>query len=56
MKTVNDSFYLMHIHFIDLNAKGNNFLNLTVLGELNRNMSLKKTFFKLFILYWGIPD
>ena len=44
MKTVNDSFYLMHIHFTDLNVKGNNFLNLNVLGELNRNMSLKNFF------------
>ena len=28
MRNVNDSFYLMHIHFIGLNVKGNNFLML----------------------------
>ena len=34
-----NSFYLMHIHFIDLNLKGNNFLNLIAcLGELNGNV------------------
>lgn len=40
MKNMSDSFSLMYIHFIDLNQKGNNFLNLTAcLRELNGSMS-----------------
>lgn len=33
MKNMSDSFYLMHIQFIDLNLKGNNFFELNCLFE-----------------------